>query len=259
MKIKKYLKALVYAAAAGVLLYLLWIPYVPRLKYSNPKTTAIMERRLSQAKRKGKKLAQKMFWKNISEISPNLVHAVVLAEDDTFYGHKGFDFEQIKIAVKINWKKKKFAYGGSTITQQLARTLYLSTSKNILRKLKEAEITIWMEHSLSKRRILELYLNAAEWGDGIYGAEAAALRYYGKSCLRLTPEESVALASILPSPRKWSPLKETKFMDYRRSNILSRMTASGYISGVDKEKELPEISDETSDEDDDETSTRILQ
>ena len=164
-----------------------------------------------------------MYWKNLNTLSPNLIHAVLLAEDDTFYQHSGFDFDQILIALKINWKKKRFAYGGSTLTQQIARTLYLSPSKNIFRKLKEAFITVWMELVLPKKRILELYLNFAEWGDGIFGAEAAARHYYNKSCSQLTEEESVALASILPSPRKWSPFKETPFMKRRRNNLLSRM------------------------------------
>mgnify|MGYP001592170206 CR=1 FL=1 len=245
-------KVLVAAAVAAALIYLLWLPYVPRLKTENPARTAIMERRTRQAAEKGKKFQPQMFWMSKAKMSRYLVNAVMLAEDDTFYQHHGFDFDQIRIAVQINWKKKKFAYGGSTITQQLARTLYLSPSKNLLRKLKEAIITVWMEMTLSKSRILEIYLNVVEWGDGIFGAEAAAQHYYQKSATELTPEESVALASILPSPRKWSPLRETKFMKYRRSNILSRMELPQVVPALSTETQKIEegLADELEDKPD---------
>ncbi len=203
--------------------YLFWLPWVPALRHENPQRTALMKLRAEQAAKKKKPLKQQMVWRNLNEISSNLRRAVMLAEDDTFYENNGFDFDQIWIAFRMNWEKKRYAYGGSTITQQLARTLYLSPRKSIFRKLKEALITVWLEHSLTKKRILEIYLNVIEWGDGVYGAEAAARHYYGKSSSELTAEESVALASILPSPRKWSPLKETPFMKRRRANILSRM------------------------------------
>lgn len=221
----------------AVLLYLLWLPWVPALKSRNPATTALIERREKQARAKKITPKTRMIWRNLRDISPHLTQAVLLAEDDTFYRHRGFDFEQIVIAVKINWKKKRYAYGGSTLTQQLARTLYLSSRKNLLRKLKEALITVWMEAVLPKKRILELYLNAAEWGDGIYGAEAAARHYYGKGAGEIDPQEAVALASILPSPRKWSPLRETPFMLRRRKNLLSRM-------GLKEEEVKPEETEE---------------
>jgi len=193
MTLKFALKILIALILAAVVLYLLALPDISSLAKNNPKTTSLIDRRIQQAQAKGKILKPQMAWRKLSQISPNLIEAVLLAEDDTFYRHEGFDWDQILIAVKINWRKKRFAYGGSTITQQLARTLYLSPSKNILRKLKEALITFWMEKTLTKRRILELYLNVIEWGDGIYGAEAAAQYYYHKSCADLTSEESVNL------------------------------------------------------------------
>lgn len=251
IRAKKFIKTIFFAGLAAILAYLFWLPYVPFLKKNNPQTTALIELRKKQALKKNKKLDVKMSWRDLNQISPNLIHAVILAEDDTFYQHNGFDLEQIKIAVKINWEKKRYAYGGSTITQQLARTLYLSPSKNILRKLKEAILTFWIEHTLSKKRILEIYLNAIEWGNGIYGAEAAAQNYYHKSASELTPEESVALASILPSPRKWSPLRETPFMARRRGNILSRMATAGYLQNLDegqKEEEQRGIATELPEE-----------
>lgn len=254
-KIKKILKAGILLSIAAGGGYLLWLPWVPQLTKENPKTFALLELRKKQAITKKKVHTPQFFWKKLNEISPYLIQAVVLAEDDTFYQHKGFDFEQIKIAIKINWKKKRFAYGGSTISQQLARTLYLSPKKSLLRKAKEAVITFWMEKVLSKKRILEIYLNVVEWGDGIYGAEAAARHYYQKSCAELTPQEAVALASILPSPRKWSPHRETPFMQYRRANIFSRMKLPKQEilpqETDKKEEEKEKVSEELSNENED--------
>src|SRR5205807_9685124 len=122
------------------------------------------------------------------EISPSLVHAVILAEDDDFYQHHGFDLEQILVAFQRDLSKKRYVYGGSTITQQLARTLFLRPRKSIVRKLKEAVLTVYLEALLSKRRILELYLNVAEWGPGIYGAEAASQYYFWKPASQLNPD-----------------------------------------------------------------------
>src|SRR5579872_3519701 len=206
---------LILLALGGCLGYLLWLPDVPGLQHHNPPTTSLMQLRENQAAQAGKKLHEEKVWRDLHSISPYLVHAVIMAEDDTFYQHNGFDFEQIQIAFHRDWAKKKFVYGGSTLTQQLARTLYLSPQKNLLRKAKEAAITLELEHDLPKNRILELYLNVAEWGRGIYGAEAAARHYYGTSAEDLTPDEAVSLASILPSPRRWSPLSEKAFMARR--------------------------------------------
>jgi monofunctional biosynthetic peptidoglycan transglycosylase len=135
--------------------------------------------------------------------------------------------------VKINWQKKRYAYGGSTISQQLARTLFLSPKKNLARKLKEALLTVRLEHALSKHRILEIYLNVIEWGRGIYGAEAAAEFYFNKSAAALTPDEAVALASILPSPRRWSPMGEQAFMARRRTQLRERLERAGYATPYD--------------------------
>ena len=164
----------------------------------------------------------------MNEISPNLVHAVLLAEDDTFYHHHGFDLEQTAIAIQKNWLKRRYVYGGSTLTQQLARSLFLTPKKSLLRKVKEAVLTVYLEASLPKNRIMELYLNVAEWGPGVYGAEAASQYYFWKSSKDLTPDEAVALASILPSPRRWSPFSEKAFMAQRRLQLMERMEKDGY-------------------------------
>jgi monofunctional biosynthetic peptidoglycan transglycosylase len=218
-----------FLASAGFLGYIGFQPDVVRLRNHNPGTTALMRLRQAQARKAKVDYPNVMIWRDLYQISPFLVHAVLLSEDDRFYEHHGFDLEQIREAIRTNWREKRYAYGGSTITQQLARTLFLSPRKNIARKLKEAIITYRLERSLRKPRILELYLNVVEWGRGIYGAEAAAQAYFAKSASELTPDESVALASILPSPRRWSPISEKEFMARRRSRLLARLARSGYL------------------------------
>jgi len=222
------MKRLLLLALAGFLIYILWPYNVFRLKRENPQTTSLMELRKKEARLAHRKMKPELQWISLSRISPNLVHAILLAEDDTFYQHQGFDFEQIQIAVQRDWEQGKFVYGGSTITQQLARTLYLRPRKSLLRKAKEAVLTLYLEKTLSKKRILELYLNVIEWGPGIFGAEAAAQHYFQKSAADLSADEAVALASILPSPRRWSPFSEKAFMARRRTNLLGRMQRAGY-------------------------------
>jgi monofunctional biosynthetic peptidoglycan transglycosylase len=212
----------------GFIGYVLWPYNVLELKEKNPQTTSLLELRQKESLLKGRPLKPKMEWRDLGDISPALVHAILLAEDDTFYQHHGFDWEQIQIAIQRNWQKQRYVYGGSTITQQLARTLFLRPRKTLLRKLKEAVLTIYLEKTLSKRRILELYLNVIEWGPGIYGAEAASQFYFSKPASGLTADEGVALASILPSPRRWTPFSEKTFMARRRTQLLERMERAGY-------------------------------
>lgn len=218
--------ALLFAASA---LYVLWLPDVREYKRKNPSETAFMRIKERQARAQGRKVVRQMVWKPWAEISENLKHAVLVAEDDGFYGHKGVEWDSLKRAAAENLEKRRFAKGGSTITQQLARNLYLSPSKNPLRKLKEILIARRLEKELGKRRIFELYLNVAEWGKGIYGAEAAAQAYFGHSAADLTPEEAAALAAALPSPRRYNPVGGTRFMERRKSSIIARMRASGYL------------------------------
>ena len=216
-------------AALGCAGYLLWLPDVRPLKTQNPRETSFMRLKEAQAAKAGKKVTRRMQWARWDEISDNLKHAVLVAEDDMFYAHKGVNWETTREAFRFNLGKKKFARGGSTITQQLARNLYLSPSKNPLRKIKEYLIARRLERELGKRRIFELYLNVAEWGKGIYGAQAASLAYFGRTADTLTPEEAAALAAVLPSPRRYDPLKDSRFMRGRKSTIVARMRASGYL------------------------------
>ena len=230
-------------AIVGVLLlvcavYLLWLPDVKLLKKKNPVETSYMLIKERQAAAGGKKLGRNIIWTGWDGISENLKHAVLVAEDDSFYRHKGVNWESTWAAVKTDWKTKKLSRGGSTITQQLARNLYLSPSKNPLRKVKEILIARRLEKDLGKRRIFEIYLNVAEWGKGIYGAQAASLAYFGHGADTLTPEEAAALAAVLPSPRRYDPLKDSRFMNNRKSQIVGRMRASGYLPDEAEDADL---------------------
>ncbi len=210
-------------------LYLGALPDVRQYTKINPQTSAIRTHREKQARARGRQPRSAMIWRKLDRISPHLINAVILAEDDRFFEHNGFDLTQIKNAFRENWARRRFAFGGSTLTQQLARTLYLSSHKNILRKAKEALIARRLEKALTKKRILELYLNVVEWGPQVYGAEAAAQFHFQKSAQDLTPEEAIALAVILPSPRKWKPMGESAFINRRKNILYERMIRAGHI------------------------------
>ena len=240
---RDFFKALASFTAVGVLAstaYIFWLPDVTALKKKNPAVTSCMLIKERQAAATGKKLGRDFVWTDWDYISENLKHAVLVAEDDTFYRHKGVEWTSMRLALKADWKTKSLAKGGSTITQQVAKNLYLSPSKNPLRKVKEILIAKKLERALSKRRIFEIYLNIAEWGKGIYGAQAAAQAYFGKNASELTPEEAAALAAVLPSPRRYSPTKGTRFMEKRKSQIIGRMRASGYLPDEAEEADLDE-------------------
>jgi len=188
-----------------------------------------MEYRERVSKEKGKKYRVYQTWVPFPKISPYLVKAVLIAEDDKFWKHEGFDYEAIQKALEKDLKAKKFKFGGSTITQQLARNLYLSPEKSVIRKISEAIITWRMEKILSKKRILEVYLNVVEWGEGIFGAEAASRHYYQKPSSELTPEEAARLASVLPNPRKYNPLGDQRYVINRSNLIYSIMIQRGIV------------------------------
>lgn len=205
------------------------MPNVSILKQENPGKTAFMKYREEEWARAGKRDRSVQIWVSLSRISPYLIKAVLIAEDDKFWSHEGFDYEAIQKAVEKDIKARKFKMGGSTVSQQLSRNLYLSPAKNPLRKIQEAIITWRMEQVLSKRRILELYLNVVEWGEGIFGIEAASRRYYGKPSSDLTPQESAKLAAILPNPRKYDPLGSQKYVLHRSGLIYSIMVRRGIV------------------------------
>jgi monofunctional biosynthetic peptidoglycan transglycosylase len=211
------------------LLYSLLIPDISKWKKENPKKTAFMEYREKQWKEKGRGINTHQIWVPLSDISPYLIKAVLIAEDDKFWRHEGFDYEAIRKAIERDLKAKKLKFGGSTLSQQLARNLYLSPEKSLLRKMSEALITWRMEKVLSKRRILELYLNVVEWGEGIFGIEAASRHYYGKPSSELTPFEATRLAAILPSPKRYNPSGDQNYVTTRANDIYNIMIQRGII------------------------------
>jgi monofunctional biosynthetic peptidoglycan transglycosylase len=198
------------------------------LRKENPGITALMQQRMDEAESAGKKFSLQQTWVPLSKISPYLVHAVITSEDGTFYEHAGIDWYELEESIEKNMEKGKPARGGSTITQQLSKNLFFSTSKSYGRKAKELIVALRMERQLPKKRILEIYLNIIEWGDGIFGAEAASRKYFGKSAAFLTREEAARMAAVIPSPLKHAPNAGSAYVLRRSSLILSRMASRGY-------------------------------
>jgi len=193
-------------AALGALLLVsqLWfLGWVLWWRDVAPRETSFMALRLAERQHNRPDAGIRYQWVAYERISPHLKRAVVAAEDDRFMDHKGFDWEGIQRALVRNQEQGRTAAGGSTITQQLAKNLFLSPSRSYVRKAQEAVLTIMIEATWSKQRILEVYLNVVEWGDGVFGAEAAAQRYFGISALRVGPVESVRMAVMLPNPRRY--------------------------------------------------------
>jgi monofunctional biosynthetic peptidoglycan transglycosylase len=220
------LRGLGIAAASGFALvaYIyLTLPDVRPLRTTNPPTTAFMELRAREARRNGKQPRKVQRWVGYRNISPDLKRAVLVAEDSAFWQHDGVDYEQLQESLEQDWARGQFLRGGSTITQQLAKNLYLSPSRNPIRKLRELIIARRLEVELKKSRILELYLNLIEWGDGIYGAEAAARTYFHTSAGGLGPAESALLAGAIINPRVLNPARPTARLIRRQQLILRRM------------------------------------
>jgi monofunctional biosynthetic peptidoglycan transglycosylase len=201
-------------------------PDVRYLRTEPPKSTAFMDLRAREARAKGEKPKRVQQWVAYSRISPHLVRAVLVTEDAKFWQHDGLDYEQIRESMEVNLERGEFARGASTITQQLAKNLFLSPSKNPLRKARELLIARRLEAELSKQRILEIYLNVIEWGDGIWGAEAAARTYFGKRASQLSQPESALLAAAIANPRIMNPGSPTARLRRRQQMVMRRM---GYV------------------------------
>lgn len=195
-------------------------------RFNPPRETAFMAQRLAELREKNPKAAIKFQWVPYAKIAPQLKRAVIAAEDAKFATHSGFDWEAIAKAREKNDKRGRVVYGGSTITQQLAKNLFLSPSRSYLRKAQEAIITVMMEALLPKERILELYLNVIEWGNGVFGAEAAARRYFDVSAAQLTQEQAARLAAMIPSPRRFERNPGSEYLDGRVATIMARMPAA---------------------------------
>jgi len=215
------------AAAAigfGAVVYTyLTLPDVRLLAATDPSTTAFMELRAAEAAREGRSARRVQRWVPYSQISPALKRAVLVAEDAAFWDHEGVDYEELRASIRVNWEQGRAVRGASTITQQLAKNLYLSPSRNPLRKLRELVIARRLEAALPKARIFEIYLNVIEWGDGIWGAEAAARTYFGVPASALNAEQSALLAGAIINPRTHNPARVTPRLRRRQQIILSRM------------------------------------
>ena len=207
----------------GGALFFVTLPDVRPLAKEWPKTTAFMEGRKVELARRGD--SSRLEWIPVpsSRITPALARAVVIAEDSRFWSHDGVDWDAVREAAEHNWKQKGIGHGASTITQQLAKNLYLSPSRNPWRKLREWAIARRLERYLTKRRILELYLNVVEFGRRTYGAEAAARRYFGKSAADLDDHEAATLAAVIPSPRFFDPVRHPRRVEMKARRILRSM------------------------------------
>ena len=189
----------------------------------NPEDTAFMRLRLERVREREPAVRLQYQWVPYRSISPHLKRAVIAAEDSRFLEHEGFDWKGIRDAYDKNIREGEIVAGGSTITQQLAKNLVLSGERAWWRKAQEAAITVMIEIIMDKRRILELYLNVIEWGDGVFGAEAAARYHYGASAAELSPEQAARLAAMVPSPRRYGPGQNTAYLQRRTQTLLARM------------------------------------
>ncbi|PZP63981.1 MAG: monofunctional biosynthetic peptidoglycan transglycosylase [Azospira oryzae] len=207
--------------------YQLWI-FAQIVYWSrfDPASTAFMERRLAELRAKNPRAELKHQWVPYGRISAHLKRAIVAAEDARFLEHEGFDFEAIQKAYEKNLKKGRIVAGASTISQQLAKNLFLSPERTPWRKAQEALITVMLEAVMSKRRILEIYLNVIEWGNGVFGAEAASRHYFGVSAAGLSEWQAARLAAMVPNPRFYDRHRDTPWLDRKTEIILSRMPAA---------------------------------
>jgi monofunctional biosynthetic peptidoglycan transglycosylase len=208
---------------------LLTLPEVEHLARENPSATALMEVRGGE---------RTQVWVPLAEISPRLLKAVLMGEDAGFYGHNGFDTHEMKEAFRRNWEEGRTVRGASTITQQLAKNLYLSTDRTYTRKVKEAILTYRLEEALSKSRILEIYLNVIEWGDGVYGVEAGAREVFGKSAMGLDAAEAATLAAMIPNPRELDPCEQAESVRVRRDRILHWMHGADDLTDEELKRAL---------------------
>lgn len=232
---KNALRIILFALIVLLLAFLgisafLWLttPGVAWLRMKNPRETAMM---ISRENREQGQPGQRYWdWVRLKKISPYLIQAVIINEDVEFYKHKGFNFRAIRDAVKADLRAGKIIRGGSTITQQLAKNLFLKPSRSLMRKIREALISFQMEKELTKERILEIYLNVIEWGPGVYGAEAASQFYFKKPASELRLSEAIRLASVVSSPLKYSPLDdENKFLKLKQIRTTFNMFMRGWI------------------------------
>jgi monofunctional biosynthetic peptidoglycan transglycosylase len=228
---------------AAFLVYLWWgLPSrseVSVLARKNPGRTAVMLQREKEAKAAGRRAGHSQAWVPLSRVSRHLIHALLASEDQKFFGHQGVDWEAVRESVDANRKAGRFARGGSTLTQQLAKNLFFSTRKSLVRKARELLVSRWLEQDLTKARILELYVNVIEWGDGVYGCEAAARRYYGKPCAALDENEAAGLVAMIPNPRRINPRVNAARHARAQRRVLWLMAHAGYLRNTRLGSEPP--------------------
>jgi monofunctional biosynthetic peptidoglycan transglycosylase len=225
--LKRWVWRLALILVSAVLLYQLWIlSHIVYWNFYNPSSSAFMQERLDVMQEKKPEAVLQYQWVPYEKISPHLKRAIIAAEDGKFLQHEGFDFEAIQKAYEKNLEKGKFVRGGSTISQQLAKNLFLSGKKTPWRKIEEAIITLMLENVMSKRRILEIYLNKIEWGNGVFGAEAASRYYYGVSASALTSKQAARLAAMVPSPRFYDLNRNTPWLLKKTDIIFNRMAST---------------------------------
>jgi monofunctional biosynthetic peptidoglycan transglycosylase len=220
------------AATAAAVVALLWatLPDPAFLARENPRTTALIEQRAAEAKARRRPFRPRQAWVPLAKVSPRLVQAVLYSEDPKFFGHEGIDWEAVREAAEYDLEVGRFARGASTLTQQLAKNLWLGTEKNLWRKAKEAVLAAKLERTLSKKRILSLYLNVVELDDGVFGVEAGARDRFGGTAASLTTAQSVVLASMLPAPRRVNLRQPSAWLKKRSRALLDRLLAAGRIS-----------------------------
>jgi len=215
------------ALALVALGWLAWVTiHIAWYRSHAPAETAFMAQRMQEARAKDPHAQLRYTWVPYNRISVHLKRAIVAAEDAKFVDHEGFDWDGIQIAIEKNQKKGRVVAGGSTITQQLAKNLFLTPSRSYVRKAEEAVITVMLEAFLPKRRILELYLNVIEWGNGVFGAEAAARKYFGVSAAALSPEQAARLAAMAPNPRFYERNQSAPGLNRKIGIIVARMPSA---------------------------------
>lgn len=217
------------------------LPSAEPLLKQNPKTTALIEQRAEEAREAGQKPRRRQSWVGLSGVSKHAIDAVLLSEDASFYLHEGVDTKELENALEDAMRKGKLGRGASTITQQLAKNLWLSTDRSLLRKGKELILAHRLEESLPKNRILTLYLNVVEWGNGVYGIEAGAREHFGISASELSAAQGAILASMLPAPRKRSPASGSKALKKRAHWIIEQMEAVRRLNAAQAQAAHAEI------------------
>jgi monofunctional biosynthetic peptidoglycan transglycosylase len=254
--VRRLLLVLALGLAAYAVFVVMGLPgrdEVRGLARQTPERTALMRQREGEARARGRTARRSQSLVPLSRISRWLIQAVIASEDQKFFGHQGVDWAALQESVHKDLETRTFVRGGSTITQQLAKNLFLGTERSPTRKLRELVVTRWLEDDLTKRRILELYLNVIEWGDGIYGAEAATRRYYGKPASDVDAHEAAALAAMIPSPRRINPLVDPARLAHAQRRVLWLMASAGFLertaAGLGSEPPPPETTAEDEDSD----------